>query len=389
MKAIKNKKAQDFQVKLKIQISTNTSKVRAKTTFKASQINTLQKRYNEKAANLTNTVDNIIGADVYIETGNNLINNLNILYSNAEELFGKTISPELQTALEYCYAFSKVDKQKDLYNLLNNIIKSHKAITDIAPTHETFVYFGSDSITKEDAEKYLPTLVTECGFTDNLYLAKALPNYSDLFQPQMPPQQIYVNPGGVPFQGQYYAPQSNQFATQDLQQPGQFTTQSLTQTTQELPQGQVFIPQGQAPTFAPQNQTQIYTSQNLPQGPTFTPQNLSQAPVFTPQSQAPQFTPQDQSNSPVFTPQGQPPQFTPPPQNTTQTLPQPPVFTPPSQPQFIPQQPQNTSPQPSQGPTSPPFQPPFAPPPASPNQLGNVAQNMDYPSIPTFNNDTQ
>lgn len=341
----KAKKAEDLKNKIQIHIAKLNAIIREKKNFRASQVSSFRNRYIAKSPDLTVQFENVIKADICIEKATEALNHMHTLFRNTELLVdSKKLPEDIKFALEYCYYFSQVDKQKDLYNLLNDIIKIHKSKKHSRITHETKVFFQSEQVTLEDAAKYYPAIKNECALQEDQYLINALKKYDNIFQtsePQAIPQFMQLN-GTQLMPGLAQNPQlitqntfqSPQFITQDLTQAPQFTNQNLAQppqfTTQTLPQVPQFTPQnlGQAPQLIPQNlgQAPQLTPQNLGQAPQFTNQNSIQPPQFTPQDlgQAPQFTPQSMSQSPQFTPQsmGQVPQFIP------QNLNQPPIFTP-------------------------------------------------------------
>lgn len=423
MNAIKNKKALELKNKIQTQIAKYNSQLNSKKSFRQTQVLSLKKKYNAKSNDLVPQFENIVTADVYISAVTEILNNLKILYQNPDLLVeSKKLPSDIQVALEYCNAVAKVDKQPDLHNLIKGLIDKHKALTDISITHETYVYFGAEQITHEDAEKFYPAIKHECNLVEDQYLSGALSKYNDLFQVQLQqpfiPQQIYQN---FPLGNQFTQPlPQGQFIPQNMpQQQNQFTTQTLPQVPQFQPQNLSQPPQftnqtQQIPQFI--NQTQQipqFTPQNLSQPPQFTPPNSAQQPQFTPpnSAQQPQFTPPNSAQQPQFATQTlqQPPQFTPQntqqlqnnlyqspyqsdspsPQNSNPTLPQPPQAPHQDAPQFTPQNAQNPTEEnsyhPPQNSVPPPFAPPpFAPPPTAPPQLSEVAGNMTYPQVPVF-----
>ncbi|KAK8887184.1 hypothetical protein M9Y10_038222 [Tritrichomonas musculus] len=273
------RKIQDFQIKIKAQISRYKSKIDKKIAPRSAQVNLLIKKYNSKNLKLTDTVEYIIACDVFIEAGNNIVSNLTLLQSQVEELFSGNISPKLNDALEYCYHASKVDSNKSLFDLLKNLVKNPN--NDIKASHETLVYFEIEKINEDDIRIHLLPLMSNCKFTDMEYLSKALPKYSYLFP----------NLNGPPV----YRPQN--------------LNGSPTNTPQNLNWPPVYQPHNL-------NGPPVYQHHNLNGPPANPPQNLSGSPVFTPQNLngPPVFTPQNLNGPPVFTPQNLngPPVFTPP-----------------------------------------------------------------------------
>ena len=332
LQSVKNKKALELKNKIQIHIAKLNAVIREKKNFRANQIYSLQKKYMAKAPDLTPQFENVIRSDICIEKANEALNYLQVLFRNTDLLVdSKKLPDDIKHALEYCFYFSQVDKQKDLYNFLKDIDKIHKSKKHPRTTHETKVLFSYEQVTMEDATKYYPTIKNECNLIEDLYLFDALQKYKNIFQSsQQQTLTQYIQPNTTQFiqipqqnlgQLQQFAPQTSPFDIGNLNQFQLLTPQNLTQppqfTTQNLSQPPQFNTQnlGLPPQFSPQNPPQFNT-QNLGQPPTFIPQDLNQPPQFNFQNptqlsqlntqnlgQLPQFIPQNLNQPPNFTPQ--------------------------------------------------------------------------------------
>ena len=112
-------KASDLKNQLQIQIATIRSQFNSKKTLLQSQNSALLKKYISNGPDFIRIFETIVTAEVYLDAANQLITNLTILSQNADALLSKkTLPNEVNSSLEYCYKASKINKQKDLYNIL-------------------------------------------------------------------------------------------------------------------------------------------------------------------------------------------------------------------------------------------------------------------------------
>lgn len=202
---------EDFQNKIRTQISTCRHQLKQKDTFLGTQVNTLKSKYLKSSSDFAKTFDIIVSANVYIKGANDLLSDLTILQQNAELLFDKaTLPSQIQIALEKSYAVAKINKQKDLFNLLTPIVRIHHCMTDIAASHESLVYLGIDPINEKDVQEFYPKIKSQCQFEENQYVRESLAKYSFVLQPQFsfnPPNQNFYPPQNM--QPQLYQQGSN------------------------------------------------------------------------------------------------------------------------------------------------------------------------------------
>lgn len=280
---------EDFNIKLQVQVSTCRHMLKQKNAFLSTQLDSLKKKYMTCGLNFDKTFDIIVSTNVYIAGANDLLSDLTILHQNIDLLFDKKILPsQIQIALEKCYAVAKMNKQKDLFNLLTPIIKNHKCMTDIIASHESLVFLGIDPINESDVQKYYPTVKNQCGFEENQYVRQSLAKYSSVFQPQ--------------YQNQF----SQQYSLQNLSPQCGF--QSYPPNNSSVPQPQ-YNSSNLQPQPSPINFTPQYDSINFqPQTANFPPQYNSAnfQPQLNPTNIPPQYIStnfQPQSNSTNFTSQ--------------------------------------------------------------------------------------
>lgn len=317
----KAKKAQDLRIKIQVEIAKLNSYINNKRNFLGNQMVFLQKKYFIRAPDLTFPFENIVNAYICIEKATKTLNCLHVIFQNSDLIFDKKELPdETFNALEYSYYFSKINKHRDLYDLLSDLTRTRKFKKYPYATHETKVLFGTDQVTMEDAEKYYPEIKRECILQEDEYLANALSKYKSIFQNSL--QQniqekqtfLQISPISSFQQNQIDFSQQDQIIMQNpvqcmqpnMMQFQQFSQPNLLQNQQgylsDTPQPPQFTPQ-----FIPQNvdMMQQYGVQNYQQ------QNYQQ-PIFIPQSQAndqinqqvqyPSFPPIDSNEQPTEPP---------------------------------------------------------------------------------------
>lgn len=325
---LKNKKAQDLQNRIQIHIAKLNSEIRTKKNFRDGQVASFKNKYNSRINDLTFQFENILRAEVCIEKATQAQNYLQLLFRCTELLVdSKPLPDDIQTALEFCFYFSKIDKQKDLFYLLSELTRTHTFRKRICQTHETKVYFNSEQVTLDDAKRFYPAIKKECLLQEDKYLYNALSKYNCIFNDsENQTNTAFTFPPNSVSQSQTSTQNIPQNVTQTMQLSQQNeVNQQLSrqnsaqniQCSQTLNQPPVFTPVNlsQPPRFSPQNSMQnIQLTQGMNQQPTFTPVNLSQPPRFSPQNSMqnikltqdmnsqPTFTPLDMSQTPCFSP---------------------------------------------------------------------------------------
>lgn len=321
---LKNKKAQDLQNKIQIHIAKLNSEIRTKKNFRDGQVASFKNKYNARNNDLTFQFENILRAEVCIEKATQAQNCLQLLFRCTELLVdSKPLPDDIQTALEFCFYFSKIDKQKDLFYLLSELTRTHTFRKRICQTHETKVYFNSEQVTIDDAKRFYPAIKKECLLQEDQYLYNALSKYNSIFNDSenqtnaaftFPPNSVsqsQTSTQSIP-QNATQTMQSSQLNEVNQQLSRQNSAQSI-QCSQTLYQPPVFTPVNlsQPPRFSPQNSMQnIQLTQDMNQQPTFTPLDMSQTPSFSPHNsmQSIQLT-QGMSQQPTFTPVNLSPQY--------------------------------------------------------------------------------
>lgn len=310
---LKNKKAQDLQNKIQIHIAKLNSEIRTKKNFRDGQVASFKNKYNAKNNDLTFQFENILRAEVCIEKATQALNYLQLLFRCTELLVdSKPLPDDIQAALEFCFYFSKIDKQKDLFYLLSELTRTHTFRKRICQTHETKVYFNSEQVTLDDAKRFYPAIKKECLLQEDQYLYNALSKYNGIFNDsENQTNAAFTFPPNSVSQSQTSTQSIPQKATQTMQlsQLNEVNQQlSRQNSAQSMQCSQTLY---QPPRFSPHNSMQnIQLTQDMNQQPTFTPLDMSQTPSFSPHNsmQSIQLT-QGMSQQPTFTPVNLSPQY--------------------------------------------------------------------------------
>ena len=255
-----------FQNSINIEISRCREQIRRKNDSIKVAMNSLQRLYLANGPNFLQQFEFVVGGNVYIQGASELLSDLQLLKQNSNLLFVKKDLPnDVKSALERSYSFSRINNQRDLYNVLKPVLRYHN-LNDVSPSHEARVYLSSEGINEQDVLKYYPHIKQQCNFVDNPYIMQSLVKYSCLFQLGLP----LTTPSGSSSQyssqnlPQQYVPQGMQaqYATQGMQ--AQYATQDM--QAQYATQGMQaqYATQGMQAQYATQGMQAQYATQGIP-----------------------------------------------------------------------------------------------------------------------------
>ncbi|OHT02056.1 hypothetical protein TRFO_30930 [Tritrichomonas foetus] len=316
---------EDIRNKLQIEVATCNGKAKTKAGTRVSQIRNIQTRVvQDSTIGVLKNLEGIVVCDLSMQGAEQISNWLKTLISDRENLANPkaTLSGDTQDALDQCVAVGKINKQKDLINALQPILKIHPMQSTLTVPHCINVYLGFEQQTVEDMITAVPNLLNELKLSDNkdyVYRVFDDPKYADTIRPLYAPDSLQ-NPGLQNF-SQHISPQMSPQVSQQVPQqdyyptPGQYPnpgSQDISMNQNPYPTPGPY-PQAQDIQF---NQPGMnYQSQQLPPYPAsnITSQN---APPFVPPQQQPQYGapppyPQTQFDTPpqYGAPPYQPPAF--------------------------------------------------------------------------------
>lgn len=148
-------------------------------------------------------IENLVQIKLQYLGYDKILNEITILERSTDDLVRKSISSEVQLAIDKLNSVSRLDKTNILKKELSKFPSPNHKLFDIS--HEISVFFGCDTITNDD----ICVLMPEIAQTLNIpleFLEMASGRRATIAAPPVPPPMPYIPPYSCPMPPQFAPP---------------------------------------------------------------------------------------------------------------------------------------------------------------------------------------